>query len=117
MKTTTADQQAALDRLRELLPEGSTVTTVVTHVSSSGMSRNIMVLIPAPGDVLAGVENLPILDISRHIARAGLFPAARAGTAKGVRVGGTGMDMTFHLVYELAGALGYDGYALKNHTL
>ena len=41
MRVSKADQHAAIQELRTMLPPGSTVTTVLRHVSKSGMSRDI----------------------------------------------------------------------------
>lgn len=106
-----AERASALDMLRKFLPAGSTVTTMTLHVSSSGMSRSIVALIPdpdSPGEVR---------DLSHLIIRAGIFPRPRGQYARGVRVDGAGMDMHFHLVYTLAHALHGDGYALKKVSL
>jgi len=59
----TADRDVARDRLRAAFPKGSTVSTVVRHVSSSGMQRAIVVLNPTGNDT--EVEN-----VSRQVARA-----------------------------------------------
>ena len=108
-----AERAEALDRLRKLLPPGSTVSTMTLHVSPSGMSRNIAAFIPDP-DFPGEVR-----DLSSLIIRAGIFPRPRGQYARGVRVGGAGMDMHFHLVYTLACVLyGYgNGDALRMWSL
>lgn len=86
--------------LRAALPSGTTVACVLTHRSASGMSRSIKVLAPSPD----GIGE----DVSWAVARAvGLPFDDRRG---GVKVGGCGMDMGFHLVYSLSRALYPDGH-------
>ncbi len=90
----------ALDALRDLLPPGSTVSTIIRHCSQSGMTRSISPVICSPD----GPHDLTYL-------------AVRAGLGKfddrhgGVKIGGTGMDMGFALVYNLSHALYPDGFA------
>jgi len=95
----TAEQLTALDRLRALLPPGSTVWTTVKHVSRSGMSRVIDARV---------IQNDEPQWLSGYIARAGLFPFDPKRDA--LRVDGTGMDMTFLVTYRLAQALYPDGF-------
>ena len=89
----------AIDTLREYFPPGSTVTTVLLHVSPSGMSRRIAVL-------ATGRDGNP-LDVSRLVATA---TDSRFSDRGGVIVGGTGMDMGFHLAYGLSRTLYPDGF-------
>lgn len=95
----TSDQLAARDRLRELVPPGSTISTVLLSVSSSGMSRRIMPVVTVDGQPF---------DLSGLVARAGIAKRARSGD--GLTVGGAGMDMGFHLVYSISRALYPDGH-------
>ena len=97
------DRDTARARLREIFPRDAAVTVVLVHVSPSGMSRRFL--------VLAG-EGDRIGDVSHLVLRADVGTRPRNG-APGVVVPGTGMDMAFSLVYELAGALYGDGYALR----
>ena len=90
------DQPTALDTLREQLPPGTVVRTILRHVSRSGMTRAISLL--GPDDF-----NLDYL-------------AARAGLGNidnrygGLRVSGCGMDMGYHLVYSLSRMLYPNGH-------
>ena len=87
----------AIERLREWLSPGDTVYTNVIHVSRSGMSRNIKVYT---------FQNNEPLYLSYNVAQA-------LGWGKPddfVKVGGCGMDMGFHLVYELSATLFPDGF-------
>lgn len=83
------------------LAPGDTVWTVLRHLSDSGMSRSISLLIPA--DNGHRIQQLDywaarVLDLKIHQKRGGLI------------IGGAGMDMGFHLVYELSRALWPDGF-------
>jgi len=110
-KVTKAERQEAIDRLREILKPGDTVYTIVKHVSRSGMLRHI--------ELYVIKDNEP--------QRLSGWAADALGwrwTNDGVVVGGCGMDMGFHTVYELAATLfnhpisgNPDGYALKQRWL
>lgn len=92
-----AEREEAIAQLRAMFPIGSSVPTVLRHVSSSGMTRAISVLDPAS-----------LRDVSYLVAKATgdrLHP-----TKPGVRVGGCGMDMGFALVYGLSRTLYRDGF-------
>lgn len=95
-KRTDAERQEALDELRAMFPAGSTVPTILRHVSSSGMSRAVSVIGPNLGDV------------SYLVARAGV--AKLDPRHQGLKMGGCGMDMGFALVYGLARTLYADGF-------
>lgn len=101
-KAQKAERQEAIDKLREWIKPGDTVYTVLDHVSSSGMSRAIRV-------VLLKADDGKVID---------LHPNWAIGKALGLRhwkrhgrdqdalvVGGCGMDMGFHLVYSLSRVL------------
>lgn len=76
------------------LVEGETIYTNLRHVSRSGMMRVISVHI---------IRNGQPLDISRHVAT--LLGEGFDAKRWGVKVGGCGMDMGFHIVYNLGVAL------------
>lgn len=94
-----AEQQEARETLRSLLDgkEKKTVYTILRYVSSSGMSRDISLLT---------VDNDGSLrDITWLACHAmGEKPKDKHGRWV-VRVGGCGMDMGFHVVYNLSYAL------------
>lgn len=99
-RTLSHDQRDALDQLRRELKPGTTVHTILRHVSRSGMSRSISaVVISKRGEV----HTLDYL-----IARAGLGKVDQRNG--GIRIGGAGMDMGFALVYGLSRALYPDGH-------
>lgn len=102
----TAEQLKTLDTLRSIFRPGSTVTTVVRHVSQSGMSRAIQVL---------GVYGGNVDDLTYLVVAAGI--GKRHPRHPGLMVKGAGMDMAWKVTYDLAHALYGDGYALNNRTL
>jgi hypothetical protein len=91
---TKAEQQRAFDNLRKWLKPGDTVHTILDHVSSSGMSRDIRVVVLRDGEALHPNWAVQVL--------LG-YPRAKRGD--GMRVGGCGMDMGFSIVHNLGYAL------------
>lgn len=94
--------------LTHYLKQGDKVYTILRHVSTSGMSRDISLVI-AQGD--------EIIDITYYVAHA---MGEKVSESKGHRVikqNGAGMDMGFNLVYNLSSVLfaGQEraGYVLK----
>jgi hypothetical protein len=89
----------AIESLRTLLKPGDTVYTVLRHVSASGMSRDI--------DLYVFRDNKPQY-LTNYAATALDWPMSKN---KGIKVGGCGMDMGFHLVYSLSSVLFREGFA------
>jgi hypothetical protein len=89
----------ALEMLHKFVQPGDTIYTIVTHVSKSGMSRDIK--------MYTIKDNEPVY-LSGYVARALDLRLSNDG----VRVGGCGMDMGYHLVMNLSYAL--HGYEDKN---
>jgi len=85
------EKQEAIARLRAMLKPGSTVYTILRHVSRSGMSRTIGAQVIKDGE--------PV-DIAAWAAKAIGQPLDR--DRWGVKMGGCGMDMGFELVYNLS---------------
>lgn len=99
-KTTEAKarKEECIDELKKWLQPGDTVYTVLRHVSSSGMQRRI--------DLYTIVDNR-LIYLSGYAEGAGL--AKRHKTKDGLIVNGCGMDMGYHLVYNLSYILfGYE---------
>lgn len=97
------NRKEAIAFLQERIKPGDTLYTTVRHVARSGMSRTISIF---RMDVVDGVA-VPY-DISGWVAHAtGLTRDHKLG---GVKVGGCGMDMGFHIVYELSSVLFRDGF-------
>lgn len=103
MKTTTAEREEAVAALRNALKPGDTLFTILRHCSRSGMQRTIS-----------------IIKISKN-GQPGQWSwsAAKAcgwnydNEREGIKVGGCGMDMGFHLVYSLGRVLFPDGFKVK----
>lgn len=95
----------AIGQLRKLLKPGGRVYTVLRHVSSSGMSRRIDLYTIKGGQLvyLSGYVS-KALDYRRHPRENGLV------------VSGCGMDMGFHLVYELGSVLWPKGTSKPHST-
>ena len=88
------ERVAAAEQLRNWLKPGDTVHTVLRHVSRSGMSRSISLVVCHDGEPF---------DISYWAARA---MGNRIDQNKGgIKIDGAGMDMGFALVYNLAATL------------
>ena len=98
------DYQKDLDDLRQLLPPGTTVYTVLRHVSSSGMLRVISPVVIHDGTPF---------DITWRVALA--LGWRRDDKRDGIRVTGAGQDMGWHLVYALSAALYPDGFPCIEH--
>ena len=90
--------------LEDHLQPGQTIYTILRSVARSGMSRKISPLLISSND---------ILDISYHASRVLNWKL----TDSGILVEGCGMDMGFHLVYNLSRVLYNDGYILKQRWL
>jgi len=109
MKIHTGEREEARERLLEWLKPGDTVYTILRHVSASGMTRHISVVKPY---VREGDGEIDFLHLDYNVARAlGEREARnRLGGRDGIKVGGCGMDMGFHLVYSLSRALWPEGH-------
>lgn len=97
--TTKKERAECIQRLKEWLKPGDTVYTILRHVSRSGMSRRISVIIPdktRPGEFLF---------LDGNVADALGWGLSRKPGEEGVKVSGCGMDMGFHLVYVLSQTL------------
>jgi hypothetical protein len=82
------DQQTAINELGAILKDipADTIYTVLRHVSSSGMQREISVKMIDAGRII----HLDYL--------VGTALGMKQGTHNGLKVRGCGMDMGFHLV-------------------
>lgn len=93
------ERQEAIDWLRKHLKPGDKAWTILRHVSASGMSRRISVVILVDGQPW---------DVSGFVGRA--IDCKRHERDGGLTVTGCGMDMGFHLVYSLSRVLFPDGF-------
>jgi hypothetical protein len=106
----------SIETLRKLLADDPkpVIYTVLRHVSSSGMSRDISLIY-----VKAGA----IYNITYSAALALEWPLSEKSGNRAVRVSGCGMDMGFHTVYTLSRVLYRDtvegdaGYTLSQAWL
>ena len=96
------EREDGLERLREILKPGDTVYTILRHVSQSGMSRQI-----SPVVIKDGKPD----DISWEVAKLGLWK--RKFPHDSLTIGGCGMDMGFHVVYEMSHLLFPDGFKVE----
>ena len=103
--TTKQEKNEAIESLRALFPPGSTAHTILRHVSRSGMSRAIDVYKLAGDDARR---------CSRLVSEATGITFSEKREA--LQVGGCGMDMGFHVVYELSHALYPDGFECIGDT-
>jgi len=100
------ERETALAKLRALCPPGTTVYNVLRHVSRSGMQRVIDPFVLVADDYRPSNAVRPfylrgwLRDLGYRIDR----------TRDGIVIGGCGMDMGFHLVYNLSAAIYADGY-------
>ena len=92
------ERASALEDLRKILHPGETVYTVLRRVSRSGMSRVI--------DCYVINDNTPRW-LSYRVAKA--LGWAFSDKPEGIKIDGCGMDMGFHIVNSLSGALFPDG--------
>lgn len=104
------NKKEAITRLKEVINKGDTLHTQLMHVSQSGMTRHIKV---------RQLKDSKALDWTRLVSLALDWKEAknRFGDYNGIKVGGCGMDMGFHLVYTLSSVLFDDGYAIKHDWL
>ena len=85
----TEERTNAINKLRELLPPGTRVYTILRHVSRSGMKRHISAVVHTED----GND-----DITWLVARACGDKIADDG---GIKCSGAGMDMVHNLSYAL----------------
>ena len=90
----------ALTHLRQMVPPGTTIYTVLRNCSRSGMTRSIDLY-------LVGSSDGPTW-ISGYACAAAGFSWDKKRDC--IKVGGCGMDMGFALVYDLGHALYPDGF-------
>lgn len=121
-----AERQESIDSLRKLLQPGDTVYTVLRgNPSASGMSRNISLIIL--NRATTG-STRPIRFITFDAAKVLEMRRVETNGHNAIRTGGCGMDMGFHLVYNLSRVLfpdwsrdgnskGDGGYALNHEWL
>lgn len=101
-----AEKAEAIATLKRMgVKPGADVYTIVTHVSSSGMTRHIRCYVPSVNvstDYKTGkkTRKAGITDITGLVATACGYNRAK-GSRWDLVVGGCGMDMCFSVVYNL----------------
>jgi hypothetical protein len=83
----------AKQKLTEYCPPGTVIYTKCNHVSASGMSRSISLYV-------VDRKDCEILDISYWAAK--VMDDRTDPKNHGIKVGGCGMDMGFHVVMNLS---------------
>lgn len=96
MKYPKKDIEESRATLLEWLKPGMTVYTALDHVSRSGMSRNIRLIL---------IEDDGPRYLTYHAARVLGYPMVHDA----IKIGGCGMDMGFALVYQLGMKLWPEG--------
>jgi hypothetical protein len=112
------DQELASERLlKGYFKDTRTVYTILRSVSSSGMTRHISL-------VVAGVNDegkADLYDITFLAAQAMGENLSERNGHRTIKVNGCGMDMGFHLVYNLSSVLYHGeeraGYKIKQAWL
>ena len=123
MKYSKEEKQEALESLKEWIKKGDLLHTKLNHVSKSKTMRHISVRhLKATNNPEYPVN---VSNYDYHVAR--VLDLPEAPNYQGVKVGGCGMDMGFHLVYSLSRALFKDepkgegdrdhGYWIKHEWL
>ena len=95
----------AIEYLKQHIKQGDTLYTKIEKVSSSGMSRQIKVL-----DIKGGIPSYWSYYVSKVLG----YTLKDNGA---LFVKGCGMDMGFHVVYELSKTLFNDGYAINQRWI
>ena len=103
-KPTEEERAEAREFLLKHLKPGDTVYTVLRHVSRSGMMRRISPVIIVNGEPM---------DIDWQVAKLGIW--SRRYPNDGLIVEGCGMDMGFHVIYELSRVLFPDGFKVEGY--
>ena len=100
------NKEEAIAKLKEAIKEGDTLYTQLKNVSKSGMTRHIAVRF-LKDDYPYDYTYLASIALGWKLS----------DKYDGIKVGGCGMDMGFHLIYSLSYALYGDGYAINQRWL
>ena len=92
MKYSEKEVQESRAYLLKMLKPGATVLTVLRNVSRSGMSRRIDLYTINKGEMM-------------YLSHAAAVVMGDPRPTDGIKVGGCGMDMGYHLVYNLGATL------------
>ena len=100
------EKKTAIETLKKEIKKGDSIYTVLTKVNNMGTYRHIKPILFK--------DNQPLF-LTYQIATALQYPIKEKTYSIGV--GGCGMDMGFHLIYNLSSTLFGDGYAIKQRWL
>ena len=107
MRVKDKERLEAIEQLKQWIKPGDTVYTVLDHVSWSGMTRHIRVVVPMV-EGKNGNSTVDFIHPNYSVAKACGYRQAKRGD--GLVVGGCGMDMGFSVVYDLSHVLYGEGY-------
>lgn len=99
-------EKTYIQTVLETLPQQTRIYSIVRHVSKSGMSRLI--------DFYVMVDNRPMWVTP---AIRDILDYKQDEKTGALKVGGTGMDMCFHVVHSLGYKLHKDGYYFTSERL
>jgi len=100
------EKQQAMEFLRKVVREGSTIYTVLRHVSQSGLTRSISVYAIVDNEVVyLDWYVATVLNLKQDIKH------------DGIKISGVGSDLGFEIVYNLSYCLFGNGYKLKHKWL
>lgn len=92
MKYSESEIAESMKYLHKVLKPGSEVLTVLRNVSRSGMSRRIDLYTVHKGEIV-------------YLSHTAAVVMGLPSPNNGIKVGGCGMDMGFHLVYNLGATM------------
>ena len=105
-RVTKEEQQLAVQNMGRYINEGDTIYTILKKVSSSGMSRQIAVVVRTD----TGISN-----ISWWVARALGYRMSKDRDC--FSISGCGQDMGYAVAYDIGATLFGDGYKIKHSWL
>tara|TARA_R100001244_G_scaffold118987_1_gene88687 strand:+ start:511 stop:852 length:342 start_codon:yes stop_codon:yes gene_type:complete len=108
------DQKEAIYKLKELLKPSDTVYCILTKASNSGCYRHIN-FYKFNYEIINSKNTINKLWLSFLISSA--LKLSFKEKTNSVGIGGGGMDMGFHIIYELSSLLFNDGYKIKHEWL
>ena len=117
MRVSKPEREEQLERLRKWFPKGSTVYTILRHVSRSGMQRTIGVVALIPPNSKSALKERDIDIRHPNYATSIVCGMLEDRQRSGVKINGTGMDMGFEVAYRIGQAIHGDGYALSHQWL
>lgn len=97
------------------IKRGETIYTVLRHVSNSGMTRDISLLLIRPGNKI-DIQNISYAALE-FFHDHGYNHYKRGKYDISIRTKRCGMDMGFEMVYNLSNLMFGDGYALRHQWI